>query len=223
MLSVDSLNDDAIDGYEVPLELTVSYVATLGSIRTVEIVVLFKICMMLVGLKTSVIVDVDVTGCKTLLGDGSLTSLLTAGVVRAGKTAVDVNAVGTELEDVDSEVSTWDDALPSPRSTAKVLAGIKVVRTVLDEITPAVECNSLLDVSASVSAVVVEVVSRAVLLGIGKVDELTKVPLLDLRAITTVLLELTVVDKVAILCTADCTTDVELAPFPLKYCDGLIT
>jgi len=73
-----------------------------------------------------------------------------------------------------------------------------------------------LDVSASVSAVVV-VVSRAVLLGIGKVDELTKVPLLDLRAITTVLLELTVVDKVAILCTADCTTDVELAPCPLKY------
>jgi len=39
-----------------------------------------------------------------------------AGVVIAGKTAVDVNAVSTELEDVDSEVSTWDGTLPSPTS-----------------------------------------------------------------------------------------------------------
>ena len=89
---------------------------------------MFKICiMLLVELKTSVTGD----------------AVLTADVVKAGK---------TELED---EVSTCKDVLPSARSEADVLATIKVVKTVIDEVTLGVDCSSLLDVSA----VVVEAVS----------------------------------------------------------------
>ena len=91
-------------------------------------------------------------------------------------------------------------------------AAVEMLLYAVLDIVLVVDCSSLLGTSTAV-----EMLLYAVLVGAGKVDELT-----EACTTTTGLLELTVADKVAIWCTTDCVTVVELdSQCPLKYTDGL--